>query len=305
MKKIPGTFWVAIAAILWGTDALVRYPLSKIFSATDLVWLEHMTGLLFIVPWVLYRHRKKIFNLKFKEWIAIAFFGIGGSALADIFYTASLQFVGTAVSILIIKLQPLFVLWTAYFFLGEKPKKNLFPWALIALICVILLSFPDLHFDFINKGMNNYTRGVLYAFVAMLLWSLSTVAGKYFLYRHPASVAVFWRWASAAIALGIISHYFDSTPIAWGTVFSSQALPYLLYLGSVAGVIAMGIYYVGLKSIPASQATFVELLYPLTGVVLNALILDAKLNEIQILSTVLLLISLILIITPRQSATTK
>ncbi len=299
ISKIPGSLLIAFAAILWGTDSLVRDPLSKVFSPVILVWLEHLTGLLFIAPWVLKRHPKDLFSLKWKEWIAVIFFGVGGSALAGIFYTASIQFAGPAVSILIIKLQPLFVLGTASIVLKEKAKNNLFPWAGIALVSAFVLSFPELDFSFISKGFTSYARGVFFAFLAMALWGFSTVAGKYFLYRHSPSVGVFWRWVTASLSLGFIAYLNQEFYIPLDLVFTRKVLPYLLYLGSVAGVVSMGIYYAGLKKIPASVATFIELIYPLAGVILNVAFLDSQLSGIQVLAAVLLFVSILLIMIPK------
>ncbi|MBI3535294.1 MAG: DMT family transporter [Deltaproteobacteria bacterium] len=297
-----GSIFVGLAAVLWGTDTLARYPLTKFFDPLFIVWLEHLAGLLLILPLVIWKHKNEIFKLKLKEVFAIIIFGIGGAAIANIFYTTSLKFSGTAVSILIVKLQPLFVLWSAFLFLGEKPTKNFFPWGIVAIIAAILLSFPELDFDFKSKGAQDHIKGVLYAFLAMAIWGFSTVAGKYFLYRHSASVTTLWRYLAATLSLGVV--YFlinkgNATP--WGLVFSAHTLPYLLYLASIAGVVAMGIYYKGLKLIPASKATFVELIYPLTAVILNVFILNAELSSVQVIAAALLFISLLLIIIPKSN----
>ena len=46
------TWLVALAAALWGTDALLRQPLAGALPATTVVFWEHLIIVLTLVPWL-------------------------------------------------------------------------------------------------------------------------------------------------------------------------------------------------------------------------------------------------------------
>ena len=47
---IPGAIFIAIAAALWGTDALLRKPLAESTQAATIVFGEHLVLVLLTLP---------------------------------------------------------------------------------------------------------------------------------------------------------------------------------------------------------------------------------------------------------------
>lgn len=56
------------------------------------------------------------------------------------------------------------------------------------------------------------------------------------------------------------------------------------------GLIALGIYYFGLKRIPASRSTLLELTWPLSAAVIGIFYFDESLSVTQWISSVILLV---------------
>ncbi|OFZ73794.1 MAG: hypothetical protein A3K03_12140 [Bdellovibrionales bacterium RIFOXYD1_FULL_44_7] len=81
--------------------------------------------------------------------------------------------------------------------------------------------------------------------------------------------------------------------------FSFNHLLSFAYLSLVPGLFAFWLYYKGLQRIPASIATFVELLFPLAGIVLNVAFGLASITFFQATVGLLLLFSVLLIAIPR------
>jgi drug/metabolite transporter (DMT)-like permease len=287
---MKGPVLIGLAAFLWSTDALVRYPAVSSIDPTFIVLVEHLIGFLLLLPWAAIRYKEKFFRLSAREWLAAAFCGIGGSALATIFFTASFLYVNPSVAVLLQKLQPLMVVLFAYLFLGERPARKFYRWGLVALLAGIVLSFPDLKFKFLFHGVDLRSKGIQYAFFAALLWAASTVGGKVLVQKVPPILATFWRFAFGLIALCFLFYLTGNTG-SWKALLPNAALVSLLYMSLIPGLLAILTYYSGLAKTPANIATFIELLYPIGAILLNTLILHTPLDPVQTIAGTVLLIA--------------
>lgn len=297
MKERAGPLFVAIAAILWATDAIFRFPTADKLDPTFIVFVEHLIAVSLLAVPMLIMKKGELFSLKPSEWAASAFVGIGGSALATVFFTASFKFINPSVSILLQKLQPILVTLIAMLFLRERPAKNFFLWAPVALASAIVLSFPDLDFAFLSgDGLDLRSTGVVYCLSAAGIWAMATVVGKFLLTRVPAAVATFHRFLFGLIALGVLV-LLTGSGVGLDQVMQPEILKPLAYMGLVPGLLAMLFYYAGLERTPASVVTFVELLFPVSAVLLNWKYLNQPLVPVQLFAGAILLISVTLIST--------
>lgn len=302
MPQIPGAFQhffmgpflIGLAAFLWATDALFRYPASAQFDATFLVLIEHLFAVIVLLPWILIKQNKQLFSLTPQEWIAAFFCGTGGSAFATLFFTASFRYVNPSVSILLQKLQPVLVVLIAAFFLGERPSKKFYLWGSVALGAGIVLSFPDLNFGFLLNGMDLHSQGIRYALLAATIWAASTVGGKILVQRLPTSVATFWRFAFGLVAVSALINLTSLSP-PWHLLLNIKVFIALAYLSLIPGLLAMIFYYRGLAQTQASVSTFVELVYPIGAVILNTLFLQTPLDTLQVVAGIVLLFAVTLI----------
>jgi drug/metabolite transporter (DMT)-like permease len=277
--KIPGSFWVGLAAFLWATDALVRYPAISKINPTFIVLFEHVLAVFILLPWMLKKYGQTAFELSKGEWISALFSGICGSAIATIVFTASFKYVNPSVAVLLQKLQPVLVVMIAYVFLGERPVKSFYIWGTISLIAGLVLSFPDFNFSFLIK-QDAHSIGIQYALVAALMWAGSTVTGKKLLMRTPTLVAAFWRFFFGLLGV-ILLIFLSENPIQLDYLLPGPALYSLIYLSLIPGLLAIMVYYVGLSSTPAGVTSFIELVYPIGAIVLNTIFLHTPLDTTQ------------------------
>ncbi|MBC7691172.1 MAG: DMT family transporter [Methylotenera sp.] len=290
MSQWRGPFLIAVAALLWATDALFRVRLVNTLHPTFIVFFEHLVCVTALLPWILLRKRREIFQLNFTQWCAVTLIGIGGSAIATVFFTASFKYVNPSVSILLQKLQPVWVTLLAILLLKERPQKGFFFWGLLALAAAVVLSFPDLNFNFMKEGVDLKSKGVSYALIAAGLWGVATVAGKILLNSIPPSVVSFWRFIFGWITLGILL-LLSETSIPWEVIQQPDTLRTLAYMGLVPGLAAMVCYYSGLQRTKATTTTFIELIFPVAAVALNTYFLSIPLEPVQIVGGILLLVA--------------
>jgi len=284
------------AALLWGTDSLFRFPTGEKLDPTFIVWVEHLVGLAALLPWTWSQDRGGLFKLGYKEWFSAVVAGMGGGAFATVLFTASFHYLNPSVTILLQKLQPVFTVLLAYVFLGERPERKFYPWAAVALAAGFVLSFPDLSISFLFEAGNLHAKGVIYALTAAVLWSFSTVAGKRLLTGGAsAGVATFWRYSFGLITLSAIL-IFAAIPFPpTATLITKPMLIALAYLSFATGIIPMLAYYAGLARTKANVATFVELVYPVSAVVLNTIFLNSPLSQTQMIAGGVLLVAVTMI----------
>ena len=310
-KSFIGAVLIGFAAFLWATDALVRVPAGEKIDPAYLVFLEHILVILVLLPYVIFRFGKKTLELSSREFLCAAFSGIGGSALATTFFTASMNFLNPSVCVLLQKIQPIFVVGIAYFFLKERPTFRFFIWGPVALAAGVVLSFPDFNFDFLN-GVSLESVGIRYAIIAAFLWAASTVSGKFLVKQTPPVLATFWRFIFGFLALSCIMAFPDlflrgdtqPTERLGLSALLQGYLPYLIvYLSLVPGLLAFILYYAGLSRTQASVAAFTELIYPVGAVILNTVFLKTPLDPVQLLAGSVLLLAVTLISwTPRNQS---
>jgi drug/metabolite transporter (DMT)-like permease len=281
------TAMVALAAFLWATDALFRHPVAQRLDPALIVFSEHVLIVMFMLPWVLLYRGRKLLALTRRQWIGVAVTGVGASALATVLFTESFRWVNPSVSILLQKIQPVLVVVLAYYALGERPRARFYPLALVALAAGLVLSFPDFDFGFLRSARG---RGTFLALSAACLWAIATVTGRALLMKLDFVVVSFWRFVFALLALGawLAIMRIGVPPV----LFATPGLPLsLVYMALIPGLLAMLLYYGGLAGTPASIATFVELIFPLSAVVLNTLFLGTPLGPVQSAAAAVLLIA--------------
>jgi len=285
--KTQGSLLIALAALLWATDALYRLPAAQGLDPTWIVFWEHAVAVLILFPWAFLAHRKSFLRLSRREWASAAVVGLGGSAAATTLFTSAFQFLNPSVVILLQKMQPVVVVILAFAFLGERPAKAFYGWGAVALASCGVLSFE--RWDDVGLGAGSlgfgHARGVVSSLAAAFIWAVSTVAGKVLLHRTPLAVATFWRFAFGLTGLGLTLAFRQLQDpgqlIPWNIMVQPEMIRALLYLSLVPGVLAMVAYYAGLGRAPASVVTIVELIFPVTAVLINWAFLGTPLQTFQ------------------------
>lgn len=275
-----GFGFVVIGAALWGSDAFFRRTLALELPATVIVAAEHLiiTALLLPVVWA---SRDALKRFGPADWLSLVVIGSGSSAFATVLFTMSFTYGDPNTPLLLQKLQPLFAVGAAAVILRERVGPRFFVFLAVAMSGAYLITFPDPW----AVGFERLAPAVL-AIGAAVLWAMGTVLGR----RMTALVSP-TRLTALRITIGLAV----LAPIAVvqnGFADSSRLIADsfgpLILLALVPGLLALLVYYRGLKSTPASAASIAELAFPLTAVCLNYLAFDAVLTGSQVLGLAVL-----------------
>ncbi len=291
MKSIltMGPLFIVIASLLWSFDGLLRVSLYSL-PPIVVVFLEHFIGFLLLLPFV-YGQRHVLTHLPLKTWGAFAWVTVLSSVLGTLFYTAALgqvQFAQFSVVVLLQQLEPLVVLVFARLVLKEPLSRRYIPWFLVALVAAYFVSFPDLR---VNWETGRGTAiAALFAVAAAFSWGSSTVFSRYALLQLPTLVTTAVRFGLASLLAGALVIAFGRAPVV-ATLTATQWMM-LLGIALSTGMVALFIYYYGLKRTPARIATICELTWPLSAVVIDYVYFDKALSVTQGLGALALLLTI-------------
>jgi DME family drug/metabolite transporter len=270
LDRAPGVVLVSLAAAMWGLDGLIRKPLSSSTTAYTIVFGEHVVlvalTLTLLVP--AFRALYRAGPAFVAAGVAV---GAGASAIATILFTKAL-FHGDFITVVVLqKVQPLVVVFGAWFVLRERPRSG-FAWFLLpALAGIWLIALPH--------PLDPHAHGlvpIVETLAAAALWGMGTVFGRLLgrrlAFEHVATVRFAFGLVASACAL----------PIVGAAAFSSAHDSFwIAVLALVTGLLALGLYYYGLRRTPALLAAIGELAFPVTASLVGIYVFDSSLRWTQ------------------------
>lgn len=285
--KSYGPLFVIVAALLWSFDGILRRNLYSL-PPSVVVFYEHLLGALLLIPFFrFWTHDLK--QLSRKQWIAIAVVALFSGALGTIFYTAALgkvNYIQYSIVVLLQQLQPIWAIGTAALLLKERVTKRFLIWAFLALIAAYFITFKNLSVS-LTQNAETAIAGLL-ALGAGLLWGSSTAISKYVLKDVSFLTATALRFFLAPVfAFGLIA--FLGQTSALSSLTQAQWLNLMLITLST-GLMALALYYFGLKHTPARVTTLLELVWPASAVLIDYFYFHNGLSLTQIGGILLLLI---------------
>ncbi len=279
-----GPIFIVIAAILWGLDGVLRRSLYSLPPIT-IIFFEHLFGLLILLPFI-WRDWRNV-RLDRKTWSMIILVSLLSGVLGTLFFTTALLstgFISFSVVYLLQKLQPLFAITTARIFLKEKLDKQYAIWAALALASAYYVTFPG--------GVVNFATGAgtvtaaLFALGAAIVWGSSTTFSKIALNTVPATLTTGLRFFFTTL-MAFAGVFILGKGLSIGALVPTQAFT-LVVIALTTGMVALWIYYRGLRNTPVSVSTILELFYPLIAVGLDIVLYKNTLQASQYIAAAIL-----------------
>jgi drug/metabolite transporter (DMT)-like permease len=271
LNAVPGVLLIAVAAAMWGTDPIIRKSLSGTTSATTIVFGEHVILAALTLPLLLPALRA-VFRAGWSYVVAAVVVGAGASAVATILFTDALIGHSDFITPVVIqKVQPFVAVGGAALLLGERPRPR-FAWFFLPALAGFWLVNQAHPLDPSAKGVVVIAE----ATGAAVLWAFGTVLGRYLTreleFQHVVTLRFFFGLLASALAL----------PIMGASAYSNghDSLR-ILYLALVTGLLALTLYYYGLRRTPAVLSSLAELTYPAIAVVAGIYAYDQHLGWTQ------------------------
>lgn len=287
-----GFFLVLGACALWAVDTLIRYPLIYGgMSSYSIVFYEHLIlSTIFLV--VFFKSLKKLKKMKRNHFFYFLVVGGFGSALATLAFTQAFSYLNPSLVILLQKFQPVVAILLARVVLKEKIEGKFILWAGVCLIGALVISYQDMqkvYIEFVTEGKSlmapGYFVGYLLVGFAVIGWGASTVFGKKlgqvgYLSEQIMAGRFFVGFLVLLCFVPFQDDLFTHNIESYGKI----SLMVLL-----SGLLAMYIYYHGLRRLTARSCSLTEMFFPFMAVVVNWIFLDATLTMTQIAGGLILL----------------
>lgn len=290
MRKLfsYGPALIVIAASLWALDGIIRRSLYTLPPIT-IVFYEHLFGAAILLPYLFLSFKKE--RLTKKEFFLLLFIAGFSGVLGTLWFTTALlkvNFISFSVVYLIQKLQPIFAITAAGIVLKEKITKSYIKWAVIALVAAYFVTFKN---GYVNLQTGTGTIiAALYALGAAFAWGSSTAFSKLVLQKKPSMYVTGWRFLLTSIlGFGMVFILGQAKSLSTPTI--SQFARFLLIAVST-GMVAIVIYYKGLKKVQVNVSTLLELVYPLLAVLIDATIYKSFLAPTQYITGGILLFAI-------------
>lgn len=293
-----GFGFILLSCALWALDSLIRYPLTREgVPATSIVFYEHLVlTILFSV--VFFKSLKKIWHAKTSHYFYFFIVGGVGSALATMSFTRAFYFLNPSLVILLQKFQPVVAISLAHLVLKEKIRPAFVFWASVCLLGALMVSYED--FATLFRSSNVLSSALFqqkamlgYALVAISVigWGAATVFGKKLsLEGYDNEEIMSGRFLMGLLVLIPFAY---NTPETFNHSVEVYGKVTLMVL--VSGMLAMFVYYKGLKLISARATSLGEMFFPFMAIIVNWLFLGAKLTPIQLTGGAVLLLGSLII----------
>ena len=264
---------IVIAAATWGSEGFLRSRLALELPSGTIVMGEHVILVLLTLPWLI-RALPVTKSFSRRDWVSLLLIGAGASALATVLFTQAFAYDDPTTPVLLQKLQPVFAIIGAALLLGERLLPRFGLYFLAAIGGAWLITFPEP-----TKVSISALTPAAFALVAAGLWGLGTVLGRHLTAKVEFSSLTALRFA-AGLPATILIVLVQDQGAAISTVGGRDAFA-LLVLALVPGLLALLLYYRGLRETPASAATLAELAFPLSAITINYIALEAQLVRSQ------------------------
>lgn len=296
MNKNMSLGWIliVIAATMWGIDGILltpRYFSYGFFDVKFIVFVSHLVPTI-ILSILFFGEYKKIKYFEKNDFIYYGLIALFGGTIGTLSIVKALQLSNFSLSLVTViqKMQPIFAVILAYFLLNEKPKKRFYIIFVITLISLYFLIF----------GLNNPTllpknnlSAAFYSLIAAVSFGSSTVFGKKIVNKFSFVTTTFYRFLFTTIISGILLVIFSKSSIESARIYFSNSNIYTLtIIIAVYSLSAILLYYKGMITTKATYATICELAYPLSSVIVEAIVFKRILSSVQLLFAAILVISI-------------
>ncbi len=279
-------FYIVLAGIFWGTSAIFVNHL-KPYGFTPLQMTSARNIIAGIVM-LLYALITNPHGLKvpLKEVILFALSGAAVFFTSATYYT-SISLTTPATAVVLMYTAPIFVMFVSVLFMGEKITKH-------KVIAVFLTVAGCGLISGIVGGAKFNPMGFTMGIASGVMYALYNILAKIEMRRgNNAVIATTYCFITAGI-LGLIL----GNPIQIAGYVSkdvSNVLPWVIGIGALTGALPYFLYTLASKKLPASVASAMSSIEPLTAAIISFTVYNEKAGIQSVLGIVAILVAVVLL----------
>lgn len=265
--KIAAPIFIMLAASLWAIDALFRTQLTYTIPPASIVFFEHLIGFIFLSP-IFLKNLNMFKTLTTKDWINFIALTIISSTLGTVLFTQALKnsfTVGDFVTpLLMLKLQPIFVVALSGYFLREKLTRRFLVLAFFAVIGSYMITFGTM---LPKLSLSGKELVYLLSLGATFSWGGGTILSKNALKKLNFPEATALRFL-LAVPIALLFAFALGQTFNFLTLTFDQLWRFLVIASITGGAFSLILYYRGLKYTEAKVSTISELIFPIIAILI-------------------------------------
>ena len=270
--RFKGYGEIITASILWGFAGILAKKVIGMSAQSIIFYRVTFAFLILLIIFSISGSMKKI-KLGDKRKYLILFSILQITTMLTFFI--SIIKASVSVAVLLLYTAPVYITLLSPLLLEEKSTK-LGWFALVLSISGILLIVEPVKIE-----ISQYSLGIIAGILSGISYAFQIMTSKYISTTYSGYSQAFWSFLIAMLILlpaGIV-------PLD----LVSRNLSYLLLLAIFPTILAVSLYFNGLKYLKASSASILGLIEPLSAVILAILILNEKISIPIILGGALIL----------------
>jgi drug/metabolite transporter (DMT)-like permease len=276
--RFSGYGEIIIAAILWGFAGIIAKNIHGM-SAQSIIFYRVLFAFTIFFIFIVTLGNFKTIELKNKKKYLILFSVLQVGTMLTFFI--SLLKGSVSMAVLLLYTAPVYITLISPWLLKEKStKKGLI--ALVLSITGILLIVNPGKLDF-----NLSSIGILAGIASGIFYAFQVMTSKYVSSTYSGYSQAFWSFLVAAIILLPVG----AVPFE---VVSSN-LTNLVILAIFPTILAVSLYFNGLKKVKAQSASILGLIEPISAIFFAVLILGEQISTLEITGGALILIGAALV----------
>mgnify|MGYP005834772775 CR=1 FL=1 len=282
-----------LAAVLWGSMGLFYKQLMEVYGlpAITVVFFRAALSAVFmasflVAAWKLRGVASPFASVTRRDLAYFALFGLTGLAGFYVVYINAIAQVGVGVAAVLMYTAPAWVTATSALLLGERLTGSK---ALALALAIAGAALVARAYRLEDLSLN--AAGLLYGLGAGLGYGIYILFNKVAVRRHAPWTVLVFAWAFGALFM----LPFQSAEALAGAVTNPGALAWLLGVTLIATLASGVSFNLGLRDVPASNASIVATIEPVVAMILGGLIYSERLDPPQLLGGALILGAVILL----------
>jgi len=277
--KSSGYFFVAAAAIIWGSNGVIVNSVS--YDAQTIAFFRVLFASLTLLPVVLLTRKPEVISVARSRGSWKVMLSLGSLlALGWTLLFQSMKLIAIANAVLLNYTAPIFATLLVPLFLKEKLEKSTLLALAISVAGILLISFQQ----GLRISADQNQMGIVLGLLAGLAYAGFIILSKKALSSFSSQAVAFYSYSVASVFL---------LPFVIGKDFSPDltSLALLLVIGIVNTGFAVTLYLKGLSMIKAQKAVVLTYLEPASAVVFGFLFLAQTPTPLMIVGGALILIA--------------
>jgi len=279
-KRFFGSIELCIAAVIWGAMFVVVKIIVDEVHPIQLVWLEYLISLVFLIGYSLIKGEK--WHINWPDLRLIFWIGVIGNTISLVAQEMGTGLSNAQTGSVITSTIPAFMIIFGWLILKEPLDKVKIFSVIIAILGVVMIVG-------LKISGTNVVLGVLLLILTAITWALMSVLIKKVKTYSSLQITIM----STVVAVVCLTPFILSDlPSLTSINFAEpKVILSLLYIGAISTAVAYVMWNKGLKVISASSSGLFYLIQPIVGSFLGWLLLGEQISVGFVIGSTMILAS--------------